>query len=505
MQARRLPVDSRAVSRFELEAQLGVLSILVIVGSGCAELAKPPVSRVAPPAPVPAAPTPKGSLVSAHASSGAPSGLVIDGDVAEWATLFEAPPRLRAQEQRASEAGGAHDAASRMEVALTPTGAVIAGQLSRDARGGVWLSLAFRSPELPVLGRWTNSHETAPADCQAPGDREHWSGRILTEDEVRACEQALAEGAALAEQWHARFRRRYLIDESGVRLVTPSGLEPIPGVRFAWKEWASGASFEASLPALALPLCAEAPLSSVALSATTRAGEAPSADAPSRSAWFELEPPIGFEPHADHRAFLFEKWDMVAWVNGPLAYHPGDPNTIERAGYAPQDEFPFTDRMRRRLYRSELVRKERNFGELTVGTIDGQGIAVWRGGQLLGTAEVDVRQWVERDGELFGVSWHRWTDTETWIDHASFEALAIRADGTFRLELVHAPPVPFMHWVGIEEVTPSEDLRTLVIRGGARIDPFEEWRTTVVTWTYDPRTRDWRPKLRHAPAPPAPP
>lgn len=458
------------------------------------------VERTPPQLAVPAShpPTASGrdkSLVAIRASSGTPAGFVLDGDVSEWSTLADAPRPAHDATPDPDAPIPVRNAASHVAVALTPTGALLAGDLRGEAASGVWIALGFASLDLPIIGSWESGGGTRELVCQEVGETLVLSNdHIVTAADKTECEATLASAATFAAAHFARFRRRYLVDATGVRYATESGTTPLPTAQVSWKRAEYGATFEVELPALALPRCGEAPVREVSLLAARGSGPAPRDDA---AVWplFELDPPIGFAPYADHRAVLFADLP-AAYLSGPYSYQPGDPLGIECAGYAPQKEFPFADRTTRHTYASLLIEKERTFGDLEIGSIQGQGTAVWRNGVLLGTAPVSASEWVERDGELIGIRASQWINEDSWTDGASFYAFSIRPDGTFREDLLQ-PTDPQFSWGSVDEATHTKDLRKLVIRG--TLHEAEPRETITVTWTYDEKTRDYRSKVTRAP------
>jgi hypothetical protein len=137
--------------------------------------------------------------------------------------------------------------------------------------------------------------------------------------------------------------------------------------------------------------------------------------------------------------------------------------------------------------------------EIEVGDSPG-GFTVWKDGEVIDSAHFTFNERLaELDGELMAVGWSRQTG-ETGTDRVDFEALAVSRDGRLRTSLVGPlpdPASPFIAWWSIDEVFQSADLRTFGVRGVAAELPRD--KTTTVTWTYDGKTRTYRPKITTAP------
>lgn len=341
-----------------------------------------------------------------------PSGLTMDGNLAEWPQLAEATNR------RGS-------GSSTVAFAITNERIVLAAQLGPAAGGGIWLGIASPAPELPRIGNATSHGDVQPLDCehaQRMVEGEYVSTSTPNPPEVAAACRALVDRHAdLKASLAHRFSRRIKIDASGVRSLNDQGtLTPLEGATITSIRSANGSAFEASLPLTAMPRVAEAPLSSLSVWATASPAPPPEV-APVGSAK-SLPSPVSFEPNGSVRASVFQilgkphQVDDLAFERAGISYQPGDPLHVETMHYADR-AVAGGPPVRTSVHPVEelLYESKATLGDVEVGSLHAlfEWVAIFHGGHLveslaLAGAWIPTRQLrdvVVRDGEIHVVSY----------------------------------------------------------------------------------------------------
>lgn len=312
-----------------------ILAPLLFVACGGARDGAPQVDVALPST----KPEVKASRVLEAKPAELPRQLVVDGRLDEWALGAAAPP---------------------VAVALHARGIAVAARLPAGDDGAIWIGIQVAPSALPPVGTLEQVGGSVPepvmgvvllgCNVSSPDEPERPSADCLASRAAReADERAHAE----------RFRRWLRLEPGKASFLDERGqLTPLPGAEVARAAGLSGAILEASLPLLAYPRLAEAPLSKVSL--TARTGALSGRDLPAllpHESEVALSHPLAFEPRAALRAAAFKR---SAW----LSYHPAELEHVEALRYPPAIERLSYDRVVEPLFT-----KLADVGPVEVGTL----------------------------------------------------------------------------------------------------------------------------------------
>lgn len=355
-----------------------LFSVLLMGGCATSPPAEaPPVVQVSPgPAETGSAPrsgAPKPVVVAAVRP---PESLSIDGDLGEWAPL-------------GGREGAPGSRGSRLVFGLDQRGLHLAAELGEGEREGVWLGLATTPPEMHPIGQGWENGFIEGIDCNRGGHLQgaRWvpDGKEASPESREAC-KALHDGhAKLTAEHRRRFSRLFKIDREGAREVAGSGaLVPIAGAGAVWKPGSTGVKVEVSLPLLALPRAAEAPLGWLGVWARPATSAPP--EIPAEEARIVLPDAVSFEPHGALRSRVLDKnkrqvkWSLQYGTAGQ-SYQPGDPLHIESMHHDGPSKVV--------LREGALFEKAATLGDVEVGYVHAfhEDLAIFKGGKLLSLVE----------------------------------------------------------------------------------------------------------------------
>ncbi len=454
--------------------------VLAAAGGVAASSAAPsvPSTPVVASAPPPATPAPVLSpRVTVAARDALPANLAIDGDIAEWGALeaVATPPAKDAPavgSAPATDAPPVERAPSHVVVVLTGEGLMVAGELAELAKDGIWLRIAFEAPALESIMYGRTGTWWIPVDC----DPARTDGNA-----INACRRMLAG-------FQSKFSKTFRIDRDGMRSATSDAID---GARATFHTTASSTTFEASLPALALPRASLAPVERVMSSAIALSEPAPTEESPGDS--FTLAP-VSFAPYAKVREYVFRNF---ASHNG-MSYQPGDAMTVE---------FAHTAMMSSDLEVkvAALFTHLESLGDLEVSSLlDDVAIAVLRGDSLIGTTPTGVKPTaIRRHGAdvhiviLANESQYPGSWSPAW------RVLAINADGRIQDRM---KPSPDAKEFSATDTFADEKFENFGLRGTREIPVLGALRTTVdweIAWRLD-RDGFYKPRSRKITKPPAP-
>ncbi len=462
-----------------------------------------PPSSAAPPAPNEGPPLQEASVVPEAeridtAGRSLPNAFALDGTLTEWGVLAVPPePEL----DPATKQPGPRKAAApnRLALALQPTRAVLAGELTGDLAKGVFIALRFENDELPPVGMYQRGGGIREFQCEINES----SGEELSGPEKASCEAMLAGIAQFQVDYAARFTRVYRVDAEGVRSVGPGGLQAIESAEARWLAGDGKATFELSLPLVALPRCAASPVTFASLAALPGAAERPAATIPNeRFVATSFEPGVSFEPDAAVR-------DMAFWIqqNSPwyayrpaLSYQPGEENRIETVVY------PGTfDRSFLSLEPVPLFSIAHKKGDLEVLFVQGgrTAVVVRRAGKLSETP-VEMSRTpdvvVPRGKDLHVLSASSSIATDTWTESADFEAVAIHPDGSQDAVEIRDPQELSTLMFSSVNVVHDATWSSFGFVGQTRVfegvEPPQKPRRAVVTYTWSAREKAYIGRLR---------
>lgn len=468
-----LPPRSRASRGLSIGA-------LVLAGCSGAAPAAPPRTTpvVAIPAPTVADPAPRlDPAVLSVTTVAPPKAFVLDGDVQEWGSLLPVS-RLRAAGApaplgpRSTEPAEGQpppppprpaalppaiaQAASHLAVALAGDAVLVAADLDGTAAESVWLGLGTTPPELPfpgVVGPWGNGFqelvcsEVVMENC----DGYPCPGKDPTPpDELAKCKKQLADYEAFAAAQRGRFRKVFRIDKEGVKVVSEGGqLTPVLGAKVAWKSGAQKTSVEVSMPQLAMPRVAEAPLATLHLVA--RLASSPVAPILPEDAWLESHLPaiVSFEPYGDVRAAIWavaldninsSPTGMTRLRPPPgLSYQPGNGVAVEGIEASEVDA---------KVVEGTLFTTAAKLGEVEVGAahIPRDFLVILKSGKLVGVVDAEdgvARGVLVRNKEIHVVRSTERPWSSGWYETLPFwSVVVVDAAGKYR-EAIVPPESPY--------------------------------------------------------------
>lgn len=355
-----------------------LLSLLLMGGCATSPPAEaPPVVQVSPgPAETGAARQSRAPKPVVVAAVRPPGSLSIDGDIGEWGPF-------------GGQEGAPGPRGSSLVFGLDQRGLHLAAELGEGEREGIWLGLATTPPEVHPIGQGWENGLIEEIDCERGGHLQgaRWvpDGKEASPESREAC-KALHDGhAKLTAEHRRRFSRLFKIDREGVREVTGSGdLVSIAGASAVWKAGPAGARVEVSLPLLALPRAAEAPLGWLGVWA--RAATAAPPEIAAEDARVVLPDPVSFEPHGALRSRVLGsdehhvKWS-IRYRTAGQSYQPGDPLHIESMHHDGPSKVV--------LREGALFEKAASLGDVEVGYVHAfhEHLAIFKGGKLLSLVE----------------------------------------------------------------------------------------------------------------------
>jgi hypothetical protein len=475
----------------------------------------PPVVRLPQPKPAPPEPSP---LVSLRAPDKLPANLVIDGDVSEWGSLAQRPPRPRPPPPPPPKSTGANakkspppppppppppdpnprDAPSRVAVALTKDGAFVAADLAEISKDGVWLALSFPSADLPPIGHFQRGGGVTELIC----DLDPQTGGEAEPEWKTACEALRTRHDEYVAAHEARFERMFRLDREGIRQVGKGGaLEPVEGAKAAWKATTRGITVEASLPVKVLPRMSQAPVKSMFLYAI--AATDPRPPVVPRDKWVDVgtPAPVSFEPYGTIREVAMQHIYGVSLSPVGQSYHPSEPNVIEIVRY------PETTTMMIEPRQKVLYTPDKKIGDVEVGFFDivRPVLVVTKAGQLLDFVDLNGARplgSVEKNKALYVFSF-----SEGWEENsmmtATWSVVAVSPDGSYATPI--NPDAGVFGWSKVYEFhTDKWD------RFGVRGIPFgyaseETPRPIEITWRFDKTFEGYMPTTRELTQLPPPP
>jgi hypothetical protein len=488
------------------------LSLAALLVAACAP--PPPPARpapimtataIAPPKPsesiAPAAPPPDPTIVSVAAAPW-PLHFALDGDLAEWGSLLPPipPPPDPAVKKPAADVPdepppppNPRDAASHAAIAVSAEGALIAADLSGSARAGIWLGLGAGASSVPPIGYWQRGGGIAELDCEAPTG----TGEPSPPEAIAACHQLIRRHAEFTAAHEARFRAIYRIDSEGIRAVKADGtLAPIEGAKAAFNATPRGATVEIALPPKALPRLSAAPLEVLHLIARIATTPEPPPFAANDWVRLELPAPASFEPWGEIRAKVFEALSTRAlYVPSGLSFQPGDPLHVEIVSYdhgiyeathvAPSEETLYT--------------KKATLGDVEVGLVSAYNdwIAILKKDKLVNLVDLrgNLRGILERDGEIHVLTYAQYT-SEVYSETATWSAIAVAADGTFREDVIQQEEGS-RAWSQVSEFH-SKTLDSFGMRGWSSYGPHGD-EGIELTWRWDNAKRSYQRTQRKIP------
>lgn len=435
-------------------------------------------------APAPRKPT-QGSVVAAEV----PAKLVIDGDLGEWGSSSESSPAPK------KEGGGEAAAPSNdhLAIALGPSGATIAAEVTAEMGDGFVMSLALDPPDVPSIGYMMRGGGVMPLPCMMDDEQS-------ASDEMAECKALVAAHEKFSDAYLARFRAHYRVDRQGISILTGGAWTPVAGAKVAARPRGKGFSLEASLPSKSLPRTVQAPVER--LQARMDSLDGTKVPVPQMEEWSPLllPEPVGFEPHADLRALVFAAAHEreIYGKAFSISYQPGDDLDLEDVNY--QGGTTQVGSEHEILYSKQATLGDLEVGYAYRGTPHGGGewvtvIALVKGKPvghvfMAGTAQGIV----ERDGELHIFTHLLQTNDSGPGESHDWSVVAVDKEGHFN-EDVMDPLQGIMGWMTAIPLS-SADFSMFSIDGTTLTTNDEPGTNLEALWKYDKKKRRYVLKMK---------
>lgn len=222
-----------------------------------------------------------------------PAAPVIDGDLAEWGALPEAPS---------------------VTLSVTKDGAYLVANLAGAAKDGLWIELSAPAAKLHALGEW------AP-----DGTFYEYTPETVPQDPSSTSRQVLEYHTPFVAEHMKRFQRLYRLDPKGILWDGGKGFAPVPDAVAVSRVTGDRLTAEVKLPLSALPRMSQAPANSFFLFAAAGPSTKVPEIEPAQRVQVVSQAGIHFEPLGALRAAA------VAYVDrkDSLSYQPAQPNLVE--------------------------------------------------------------------------------------------------------------------------------------------------------------------------------
>lgn len=460
-------------------------------------------------------PSPANELVSITVVE-RPEDFAFDGAVEEWpldaidmGTDPEMPDEPREQEPFVTEGVG------KVALVVTSEGLMLAGSLTKDAPGPVWIGVGTRPAALPYIGSLGRAAASFDPIVCSEMERIFTDGMWIETDKpaapegVAACRAVVARYDAYVAEQAKRFARVLRVDEKGITDVTTAKATPVPSAKLQWKAGADGArSFEATLGLDAMPRVADAPLMSMRVIARARELTVPA------SRWNGVFIPgaVDYEPHARLRSELFARLPefSIPYQAPPgLSFHPTKPDLVESFDYSESEIVP---------HEGPLWVDHATMGDVRIGRVDvGRSfLASYKGAEFVALFE-PIRGWLEtttsqpvaRNGEvhLFHFNGRIYGGGMSY-EPPGWAVTAVGDDGLFREVLtadLTMPPSPESGslWWRVEDVEQLSNKSFTEFGYAGVFHENEGEQQATIKWRWDAKKKryvesDWKLGKRKA-------
>lgn len=335
-------------------------------------------------------------------------------------------------------------------------------------------------------------------------NQEHQAGRMASTPCQDCHMPAVKDGAGRSHRSHTfKVLGDAAMLRSAVKATAVRGAEQ--AVTVTLEAGKVGFAAEASLPVRGLPRTLQAPVEHFTGYAAAVRGPTPPASPTAEPVWFDTPAPVGFEPHAELRASVFQQAQRRLSYSGykpfGISYQPGDDLEVEDCLYVGGDS-QVVGTERKILYSKQMTMGDLEVGYAYTGTA-GPSAAVLTSaislhkGKPVGTVDLfgEPKGIVQRDGEVHVITYLLESFVDSPGESGEWSAVAFGPDGAPREEIVERAPRTSWGFLSVVESS-APDFSTFGLSAVTMSDQHVPGDTVELTWTYDKKERLYRVSVK---------